>query len=304
MTIRKKSTALLLGSSLVLAALAIAQQTPADLKTEKITDGVYMLVGSGGNIGVSVGADGVLIIDDQFAESAPAIRKSLAALSGKPVHFLVNTHWHGDHTGSNAAFGSDGAVIVAHDNVRRRLGMQQISGFDGKPIPPAPDVAQPTVTYASGAALHYNGEDFELEHVASAHTDGDTIVRFINANVVHMGDTFFNTMYPFIDTSSGGSIDGMIAAADHVLAAINDDTRIMPGHGPLAAKGDLVAYRQMLQAVRDNIAALIRAGKSQDEVIAAKPTADYDAAWGQGFIKPDVFAARVYVDLRRSLHEG
>ena len=203
------------------------------------------------------------------------------------MSFVINTHWHGDHTGGNAAFGRTGSVIVAHDNVRRRMNVESVNGFSGGTSRRARE-ALPIVTFDQAVTLHYNGDELAVVHVANAHTDGDAIIYFRKANVVHMGDTFFNGFYPFIDNSSGGTLAGMVVAADAVLARIDDKTRVMPGHGPLASKSDLQAYRDMLATVRERVSKLVAAGKSQDEVLAAKPTADFDARWGGGFFKPNV----------------
>lgn len=231
------------------------------VEAQQLADGVYMLTGSGGNIGASVGEDGVIIIDDQFAPLTQKIQEALAKLSPKPVRFVVNTHWHPDHTGGNENFGKVGSVIVAHDNVRRRMSVKSFNQFFNRETLASPKDALPIVTFEKDVTLHYNGEELHVFHIDNAHTDGDGLIMFRKANVLHMGDTFFNGMYPFIDASSGGSIDGMIAAADLVLGMVNEDTRIIPGHGPLASSKDLKAFRGMLATLRDRIANLIREGK-------------------------------------------
>jgi cyclase len=283
-----------------LAANAGAQDMrDVPVRTERVADGVYMLVGNGGNIGVSVGEDGVVLIDDQFAPMVPKIEAAVRALSERPIRFVINTHWHGDHTGGNEALGKAGAVIVAHGNVRERMSVEQFNAFTGSPTPASPREALPVVTFEHGVTLHVNGDDLEVIHLPRAHTDGDAVIRWRRANVVHMGDLFFNGTYPFIDVASGGSVNGLVEALDFVLGSVDGAVRIIPGHGPLAGRAELQAYRDMLAAVRDRIAAQIAAGRSQDEVIAARPTADFDAAWGGGFFKPDEWVARLYVDLRR-----
>jgi len=287
------------------AAVGAAAQQPdpsqVQIESQKLADGVYMLTGQGGNIGVSAGGDGVVLIDDQYAPLVPKIREAIAKLSEEPVRFVINTHWHGDHTGGNEAFGKAGSVIVAHGNVRRRLSVEQVSALSGRRTPPSPPAALPIVTFDRAVTLHYNGDDLEVMHVPNAHTDGDAIIRFRKANVVHMGDVFFNYRYPIIDGGSGGSIAGVISAVDAVLLTLDERTKVIPGHGALASKADLVAYRDMLATVRDRIAKLIEAGKTQDEVIAAQPTREFDARWGGGSLQPDVWVGRVYVDLRRGL---
>ena len=205
------------------------------------------------------------------------------------MQFLLNTHFHFDHTGGNEAFGSGGALIVAHDNVRRRMSSQQLISFIGAKQEASPKVALPVVTVPTEVTFHINGDEVHAFHVPNAHTDGDLIVHLRKSDVVHMGDTFFNGMYPFIDGSSGGSADGVIAAADRVLAIAGDKTKIIPGHGPLASKADLQAWRTMLATATQRIKDLRRAGKSDEEIRAARPTADLDARYGGGFIKPEQF---------------
>jgi cyclase len=278
-----------------------AQQDMSQVKIEaqKISDGIYMLTGSGGNVGVSVGDDGVAIIDDQYPPLAPKIMAALQKLSEKPVKFVVNTHWHGDHTGGNEAFGKAGSIIVAHGNVRRRMSVEQVSGVFVK-IPASPVMALPIVTFDRAVTLHWNGEDLEVIHVPNAHTDGDAIIRFRKSNVVHMGDIFFNYWYPFIDTGSGGSVNGVVSAVDAVLASIDDKTKIIPGHGEVATRADLVTYRDMLVTVRDRITKLIEEGRTREEVVAAKPSREFDAKWGDKFLKPDQWVGLLYDDLRKS----
>jgi glyoxylase-like metal-dependent hydrolase (beta-lactamase superfamily II) len=213
------------------------------------------------------------------------------------VRFVVNTHWHGDHTGGNENMARTGAFLVAHENVRKRMGSEQFISLLNQKVPASPDAALPVVTFAEGVTFHWNGDEVRAYHVAPAHTDGDTVVQFVKADVVHMGDCFFNGMYPFIDTSSGGKVDGIIAAADRVLAGVSDKTRIIPGHGPVASKADLQAYRDTVKSVRDRVAKLKAEGKAKEAAVAAKPTAEFDAKWGQGFIKPDVFVGLVYDSL-------
>ncbi len=260
-----------------------------------VADGVYMLMGEGGNIGVSVGEDGTFIIDDQYAELTDKISAAITAVSGTQPRFLLNTHWHGDHAGGNENFGKAGAVIVAHENVRASLLVEKHIPMFKLTKPPSPKAALPVVTFKDQMSLHLNGDDLRLIHVADAHTDGDAIIYFSKANVIHTGDVFFNGFYPFIDTGSDGSIAGMIAGTQVVLDLANDDTRIMPGHGPLANKADLQAFHDMLVQTEANVRKLVDAGKTVDEVIAAKPTAALDARWGNGFLKGDVWV-RIVVD--------
>jgi glyoxylase-like metal-dependent hydrolase (beta-lactamase superfamily II) len=285
---------------------AIAQQ--ADLgtlnyTTTKVADSIYMLsTGAGGNIGLMIGDDGAVLIDDQFDQLAPKLRAAVALLTDKPIRFVINTHWHGDHTGANAVFGRNGSIIVAQGNVRRRMNSTQIATLSGKQTPPAPAAALPVVTFEDSLSLHVDGEDLDVFHVANAHTDGDAIIRFRKANVVHMGDTLFVGSYPFIDSNSGGTLDGMIAATARMLKEVDDNTRIIPGHGPLAGKAQLQEFHDMLATVRERVARLIKQKKTLDEVIAAKPSADFDGKWAGGFWKPEQWISRVYVDLKRTPH--
>jgi len=282
--------------SCLIATSAFAQQdfSKVQIKTIPVADGVYMLAGRGGNIGLSVGQDGVFLIDDQYAPLTDKILVAISAVTDKPVQFLVNTHWHGDHTGGNENIGKGGTIIVAHDNVRKRLAKGQFMKVFNAKVPPAPPKALPVITFGDGVTFHWNSETLEVVHSKSAHTDGDAVVYFKSANVVHVGDLFFNGIYPFIDAGSGGSLEGVIAGADDVLGRIDDNTKVIPGHGPLGNKADLKAYRDMLATVHGRMTELIKEGKNIDEIVAAKPTADYDAKWGGGFLKPDKWVKIVY----------
>jgi glyoxylase-like metal-dependent hydrolase (beta-lactamase superfamily II) len=295
----------LFASPLVLAVTVVAfaplQQEGFDkveVVSTKVTDGVYMLTGRGGNIGVSVGPDGVFLIDDQYAPLTDKIRAAVKTLSDGPIRFVLNTHWHGDHTGGNENFGASDVVIVAHENVRKRMSVEQFIEAFGSKVPASPKAALPVVTFTDAVTFHLNGDDIRSFHVAPAHTDGDAVVQFAKANVVHMGDCFFNGMYPFIDLSSGGSLEGMIAAADTVLGRVDAGAKIIPGHGPLADKAALQSYRDMLVGVRDRVKPLVMAGKTLEEVKAAQPTKAFDEKWGQGFMKAEVFLGIVYKSLK------
>jgi len=295
------ATALLTG---LIAQSAHAQQPDFDkveIRSEKVADGFYVLFGQGGNIGVSVGEDGVFLIDDQFAPLTEKIMKAVAGLSKEPLRFVLNTHWHGDHTGGNENLGKAGATIVAQDNVRVRMGTEQVQKLRNRTLPASPAGALPVITFSDAITFHWNGTEIHAFHVEPAHTDGDSIVHFRALNVLHMGDTYFNGLYPFIDVDSGGSIEGMIAAADRALALTDDATRIVPGHGALSNAQELKAFRDMLEAVRAAIQKEIDAGKSIDQVVAAKPTAAFDAKWAtSGFLNGDTFTRLVYADLTRS----
>jgi len=288
-------------AAVLFAAAASAQDdfSKVEIQTEKLADSVYMMTGSGGNLGVSVGDDGVFLIDDQFAPLTPKIQAAIAKLSAKPVRFMLNTHWHFDHTGGNENLGKAGAVIVAQENVRKRLSEEGVIAFFGMKTKPEPPVALPVITFTRDLSFQLNGEEIRALHVPRAHTDGDTIVHFAKSDVIHTGDTFFNKMYPFIDTSSGGSVAGVLAATDRVLKMAGDKTKIIPGHGPLASRADLKVYRDMLAAVAGRVAGQIKQGRKLEEVVASKPTAQLDAAWGKGFLAPDKFVEMLYGNLKK-----
>jgi cyclase len=261
--------------------------------------GVYMLTGSGGNIGLAVGDDFAIVVDDQFAPLSARILDAVRSVTFKPVRFLVNTHWHGDHTGGNQNMADAGVIIVAHDNVRTRMSVEHFNETLNQRTPPAPKGALPIVTFGETMAFHLGGETVHVVHVPPAHTDGDAIIHFMRANTLHMGDIFFNGSYPFVDVSSGGSFPGVVDAVSAALRYVNDSTRIIPGHGPLAGRAELLRYRDIMATIRDRVAALIREGKTREQVIAAKPTAEWDDAWGKGFMKPDVFLGLVYDSMKK-----
>jgi len=253
-----------------------------EVEVQRVSENVYMLMGSGGNIGLSVGADGAFLIDDQFAPLTEKIKAAIRTVTDAPIEFLLNTHWHGDHTGGNENFGGEGALIVAHDNVYRRLnpeGFADLIGRSGQ----APDAALPKVTFSETMTFHWNGEDIFIYHPDPAHTDGDAIVVFIEQNVIHMGDTYFNGFYPYIDVGSGGDVDGMIQASNWALTQSNSDTQIIPGHEPLSNSEGLRSYRDMLITVRDRVLEMKNDGMSEDAVVEAGPTRDFDADW----MRPD-----------------
>jgi cyclase len=281
---------------------AAAQQdfSKVEIATTKLADSVYMMQGAGGNLGVSTGDDGVVLIDDQFAPLTAKIQAAIAKITPRPVRFLLNTHWHGDHTGGNENFGKAGVVIFAHENVRKRMSTEQFMEFINMKEPPAPKAALPMVTFAGAITFHLNGDEIRVMHVPRAHTDGDAIVQFVKSNVIHTGDVMFNGMYPFIDVDSGGSVDGVISACDRILGIAGDDTKIIPGHGPLATKADLKVYRDMLATVADRVRKLVADGKSVDDIKAAKVSAEFDDKWGKGFMKSDKFAEMLARDLKRN----
>lgn len=288
-------------SAVIVAALtaslsgAYAQQdfSKVEIKTTRLTDTLYMLEGEGGNIGVSTGADGVYLIDDQYAPLSEKILAAVKAISNKPIRFVINTHWHGDHVGGNENIGKTGATIMAHEAVRARMASGGVLAAFNMTVPPAAPAALPVITFKDGLTLHLNGENAKLLHVEPAHTDGDTLVHWPTANVIHTGDFFVSGRFPFIDMSSGGTLDGTIKAAGIVIGLANGQTKIIPGHGPLASKADVVKYRDMLVDARKRAAAAKSAGKTAEEFVAAKPYADLDEL-GQGFIKTGMFARMMF----------
>jgi glyoxylase-like metal-dependent hydrolase (beta-lactamase superfamily II) len=289
-------------AGLALAAPALAQQdySKVEIKTTQLSDTTYMMVGAGGNLGLSVGEDAVFLVDDQFAELSPKIAAAIAKITPKPLRFVMNTHWHFDHTGGNENFGKAGALIVAHDNVRKRMSTEQFLEFMKMKIPAAPKDALPVITFAGSVTFHLNGDEMRAIHVPRAHTDGDAIVHFVKSDVIHMGDTFFNGMYPFIDTSSGGTVEGVIAAADVALGIAGDKTKIIPGHGPLTDKAGLKAYRDMLATISGRVKQMISEGKKLEDITASNVSADFDDKWGKGFIPPNKFAEMIAMNLLRN----
>ena len=266
------------------------------IQTVKVADGIYMLVGSGGNIGVSAGEDGVLLIDTQFAELMEKIKTAIAEINRGPIRIVLNTNWHYDHAYGNEPLGKSGALIMAHENTRMRMTSEQyFPDFDMK-IPPFPEAALPVLTFTDSLTLHFNGDEIQVIHIEKAHSDADILIYFRKANVIHTGDLYFTVLYPFIDVSHGGSIDGMIAAAERIISMIDENTKIIPGHGPLSNREELKKYRDMLVTIRDRIKKQIKEGKTLEEVIASKPTADFDKEQSRA-IPPEMFVKIVYNDL-------
>ncbi|MGH9579625.1 MAG: MBL fold metallo-hydrolase [Terriglobales bacterium] len=293
-TLLKLAAFLVLASGLSLAQLDFDK---VEIKVQKVAGSVYMLAGAGGNIGVSVGEDGILIVDDQFAPLASKIQAALKGIADQPVKFILNTHWHGDHTGGNAAFSKQG-TIVAHENVRKRLAAGGSTRF-GK-LEPAPREALPVITFSERATVHLNGEDIRAIHFPHGHTDGDSVIYFTQSNVVHMGDDFFNGIFPFIDVDSGGSVKGMIANVDQVLADLPADVKIIPGHGPMASKQDLTAFVEMLRGTSAAVQAALQQGKTLKQMKQEKVLAAWDEKWGKGFLNLDAFTEILYADLSRT----
>ena len=293
-----------LAASLILAAAPalIAQQdfSKVNVTVVPVANGIYMLQGAGGTIGLSVGETDAFVVDDQYAPLTPKIKAAIATVTSKPVRFVMNTHWHGDHSGGNENMAAGGAIIVAHENVRRRMGAEQFLEAFNQRVPASPASALPIVTFAEGITFFVNGDSIRALHVKNAHTDGDAIIVFTAANVIHMGDTYFNGFYPFIDVSSGGSLDGIVAAADIALKLADADTKIIPGHGALGNKASLKQYRDVMADVRGRMAKLIANKRTLAQIIAAKPLADYDSTWGNGFMKPEQFITIVHAGMTKA----
>ena len=279
-------------------ALAQDSMDEVEIESTALTPSIHVLTGRGGNMAVWTGEDGVFLVDDQYAPLTPKIRAAIAALTDRPIRFVINTHWHGDHTGGNENLGSTGTLIIAHDNVRERLATEQVSTIWDRTTPASPEGALPVVTFDESVTFHLGGEEIHVFHVEHAHTDGDAIVHFRTSNVLHMGDVFFNGLYPFIDTDSGGSIHGMIDAVQRALALCDDETRIVAGHGGVATLVDLRAYLDMLTGVRDAIATLVDEGLDLEEIQERAPTAPWDDPWGRTWIDGPKFTEIVYGDLR------
>jgi glyoxylase-like metal-dependent hydrolase (beta-lactamase superfamily II) len=258
-----------------------------------------MLMGRGGNMAVSTGPDGAILIDDQYAPLTEKIVAAVRAISDQPIGFVINTHWHGDHTGGNENLGKAGAVIVAHGNVRKRMSLDQIQTLRDRTILASPEAALPVITFTDSVTFHLNGQTTHILHLPPAHTDGDSIVHFAEADVVHTGDILFNGFYPYIDVDSGGSIDGMIAAHEKILELAGPDTVIIPGHGPRCGPAELQEAHDMLLTVRDRVRSALTAGMKIEALVATGPLADLNEKWGGGFMKPEVFLRIVYADLSR-----
>ena len=293
----KRAIILALGALMALPALAQRNFDEVQIRRQDLGQGVYVLFGAGGNIGVSTGADGAFLVDDQFAPLTAKITASVAEVTNQPIKFVLNTHYHGDHSGGNENLGKAGALIVAHENVRQRMTSdefkQQYAQGGGQDLPKA----LPVVTYDGAVALHLNGQTIRGYHIPNAHTDGDTIIHFEEANVIHMGDTFFNGFYPFIHTQAGGNVEGIIAAADAAASLANSNTKIIPGHGEVTDLAALRTYRDMLVTIRDRVITLLNEDKSLEEIIAAKPSREWDETLGKGFIPPERLITAVYESL-------
>jgi cyclase len=291
-----RRTLLFVFCGLILAVPAFAQDDMDDVEitTTPLTDSIAMLEGRGGNLAVCTGDDGVFLVDDQYAPLTEKILAAIATLSDKPVKFVLNTHWHGDHTGGNENLGGTGSLIVSHENVRARLSTDQFSKFLDKEVPASPDGALPVVTFTESMTFWFNNEEIVVWHAPHAHTDGDGVVHFKGADIIHSGDLIFYGLYPYIDASAGGSIDGIINGVGRIIETSGPDTRIIPGHGPLLDKTQVEGYLAMLKDIRGGVAELKAEGKDLAAVQASKPADKYDAEWGQVWITSDQLVQFIY----------
>ena len=291
----KKFLLLVVSLLFVVSAQAQTDFSKVEVKATKVAGNVYMLEGAGGNIGVSVGDDGLLIVDDQFAPLADKIRAALKGIADKKLHFILNTHWHGDHTGGNVAFGPE-ATIIAHDNVRKRLSTEQKSEVFKSTTPPSPKEALPVITFNQSLTVWFNGEEIRVIHFPQGHTDGDSVIFFSKSNVVHLGDDFFAGRFPFVDLESGGSVEGLIRNIGELVTKIPADAKLIPGHGPISTLEDLKSYHRMLQQTTEIVRQKIAAGKTLDQIKTEGLPAEW-APWGMGFIKTDRWVETIYKSL-------
>lgn len=293
--------ALIVGCAVWLVSFSAIASAQSDfdqvrIETDPVTDNIYMLSGGGGNIGVLVGEDGVLLVDSMFAELEGKIRAAISRLSDGPIRFLLNTNWHYDHVRGNVSFAKLGAIIIAHQTTRSRMETEQHYPFFDKKLPPFPHESLPVVSFADSLSLHFNGEEIHAFHIPAAHSDADLAFYFRKANVLHSGDLYFSSGYPFIDYHHEGGIDGMIAAAGKLIGMIDEDTKVIPGHGTLSNRKGIVQYQKMLMTIRDRVAQQIKEGKSLEEITASKPTSDFDEGRREA-MSPDEFVKIVYNDL-------
>ena len=307
MLMKHRSIFAIIGSLvMVLASISFLyaqEQVDVQVGAEKLGEKLYMFWDSHGkgNTVVLTGDDGVLMIDTKVENSVDKLLSKIAELSEKPIRFAIITHWHFDHVGGNEKVAKTGATIIAHENVRKHMGIEHDMKILKTKVPPSPEIARPLVTFKKEITFHLNGEEVKVFHLGPGHTDGDAVIFFQNANVIHMGDLYFEGLYPYIGIYSGGSINGMIKVISQILPMIDENTKIVPGHGPLSNKAQLQEYVSMLTAIRDNVSRLMQHGNTMEEVVAAKPTLAFDEKWGNGFLPPNQFAKLVYMDLSPKL---
>jgi cyclase len=295
-----------LATAAICAQTAQPQQEPrpgndsVEITSQRLRPGLHVLMSArNGNIGVWNGADGIVVIDDSLAPLAPRVVEAIGRIAEGPIRFVINTHWHPDHTGGNELLGKSGGVVVAHENVRTRLSEEQFIELVNLRVPPAPAGALPVVTFDDSVTFYLNGDRLDVVHVSDAHTDGDAVLWWQAANVVHTGDVYVNGSYPFIDLDSGGSLAGLVAAIEAVLARINDATVVIPGHGPVSNRRELSDYRDMIVTVGRRVREGVESGRNLEEVLASRPTAEFDARYGQGFMTPTRLIGNLYRDLTR-----
>jgi len=283
------------------AAAVVAQNdmSKVEIKTTDVAPGIAMLKGAGGNIGVFSGPDGVVLVDDQYAPLSDKIKAAVTKISDKPLRYILNTHWHGDHTGGNENFARMGVTIIAQDNARARMMVPYSNPVLGWKADPSPTIALPVISFNDSLSFHLNGQDVACFHVRNAHTDGDVMVWFPQANVFHAGDCLFTGQYPIIDVGSGGTLDGMIAALEKILVIVKPDTKIISGHSPIATKDDVQGAHDMLVDVRGRVKKLLASGQTLEQIQAAKPLADLEGKWGKGYITADLMLKTAVYDLSR-----
>lgn len=294
---RIKLRIFMISSVLLTSPAVFAQEEDVEYQAQTLSDTLTMLIGKGGNVAISAGDEGVYLVDDQFPNIADKLLAQIRKISDKPIRFVINTHYHGDHTGGNEALAGQGAVIIAHDNIHQRMSTEQFNQFWNRSTPAATPAALPVITFSDTVTLHLNSEKTVVYHVPRAHTDGDSIIHFTGSNVIHMGDNYFRGLYPYIDLDGGGTVQGMIAAIDKALGLSDEATRIIPGHGPLSTRADLQSHREFLQNATDRVKALVDQGMSLDQAIAARPTAEWDDTIGKVWITPAQFVTFIYNSL-------
>jgi glyoxylase-like metal-dependent hydrolase (beta-lactamase superfamily II) len=295
-----------LAAAVVSAQTAQPQQEPRAAAEEvrftmqRLRPGLHALIGgNSGNIGIWHGADGIVVIDDSLAPLAPRVVEEISKIAEGPIRFVINTHWHPDHTGGNELLGKSGGVVIAHENVRTRLSEEQFIGLTSMRVPPAAAAALPVVTFDDSVSFYLNGDRLDVVHVSEAHTDGDAILRWQAANTVHTGDVYMSGTYPFIDLDSGGTLAGLVAAIEAILARVDDATVVIPGHGAISNRRELSEYRDMLVTVGRRIREGVENGRNLEEVLASRPTAEFDARYGSGFMTATRFVSILYRDLTR-----
>ncbi len=284
---------------LLLFSISLTAQDPdkVEIIPIKIAENIYMIKGSGGNMGLMTGPEGTLLIDSQFAPLSEKIKATIKTITPDPVKYLVNTHWHGDHTGGNENFAKDGALIIAHDNVHKRKSTDQVMQAFGRKVDAAPKAAQPVISFNDHLSLHINGEDIMLLHDHVGHTDGDAVVYFPKSNILHMGDTYFQGKYPFIDLGSGGDVKSLISSLNRSLFLCDSDTQVIPGHGNLSNREELLAYRNMIQEIFTRVKQSMASGLSLEEIQLANLTKEFDEVYDGGFIKKDKFVETIFNNL-------